>query len=232
MLYWFLAGVLLLACTALLLYWLLIITEGVYLGRRLVVWLYDVSASRYDSIKQFDRDSESFFVTRPLLARLASGPAPVVLDVATGTGRLPHFLLEEAIFNGRVIGLDPSARMLSYAQDKLRSYRHRASLVQQTAADLPFNDDTFAAVTCLESLEFFPDDSIALREMFRVLQPGGTILTTRRRGWEGKAFIGRYRNRESFAAHLETLGFAGVETQPWQIEYDLVFARKPENFAA
>ncbi len=232
MFYWFLAGLLLLVFTALLLYWLLIVTEGVYLGRRLVVWLYDLTASRYDSIKQFDPASESLLVTRPLLARLASSPPPIILDVATGTGRLPYFLLEEATFNGRVIGLDPSAKMLSYAQEKLRSYRHRASLVQQTAADLPFNDDTFAAVTCLESLEFFPDDATALCEMFRVLRPGGTILTTRRRGWEAKTFIGRYRNRESFAAQLEKVGFVGVETRIWQIEYDLVFALKPGNITA
>jgi ubiquinone/menaquinone biosynthesis C-methylase UbiE len=227
MLYWFLAGLLLLVITALLLYWLLIITEGVYLGRRLVVWLYDLTASRYDRIKAFDPASESFFVTRPLLARMATNLPPIVLDVATGTGRLPYFLLEEATFNGRVIGLDPSASMLAYAASKLRHYRHRASLVQQTAADLPFNDNTFAAVTCLESLEFFPDDSAALREMFRVLQPGGTLLTTRRRGWEARTFFGRYRNRASFAAHLEKLGFTAVETQIWQIEYDLVFAQKP-----
>ena len=137
-------------------------------------------------------------------------------------------LLEEATFNGRVIGLDASARMLSYARAKLRGYHHRASFVQQTAADLPFGDNSFDAVTCLESLEFFPDDSAALQEMFRVLRPGGTLMTTRRRGWEAKTFIGRYRDRETFAAHLEILGFAAVESQLWQIEYDLVFARKPE----
>lgn len=227
MLYWFLLGLLLVLALGLLLYWLLVITEGVYLGRRLVVWMYDLTAPRYDGIKQFDPDSESFLVTKPLLARLSDRPAPIVLDVATGTGRLPYFLLEEATFNGRVIGLDASAQMLTYARSKLRVYRHRASLVQQTAADLPFDDDAFDAVSCLESLEFFPDDSAVLREMFRVLQPGGTLLTTRRRGWEAKTFIGRYRDREAFAAHLETVGFVNVETRLWQIEYDLVFAQKP-----
>lgn len=227
MFYWFLLAMLLIVALGLLLYWLLVITEGVYLGRRLVVWLYDQTAHRYDGIKQFDPDTESFLVIRPLLSRLADLPAPVVLDVATGTGRIPLFLLEEATFNGRVIGLDASARMLSYARAKLRAYRHRASFVQQTAADLPFDDNSFDAATCLESLEFFPDDSAVLQEMFRVLRPGGTIMTTRRRGWEAKTFIGRYRDRETFAAHLEDLGFTAVETQLWQIEYDLVFAHKP-----
>jgi ubiquinone/menaquinone biosynthesis C-methylase UbiE len=226
MLNWFLLGLLLALALGLLLYWLLVITEGVFLGRRLVVWMYDLTAHRYDGIKQFDHETESFFVIRPLLSRLASQPAPLILDVATGTGRLPLFMLEEATFNGRIIGLDASARMLTLARTKLRGYSHRASLVQQTAADLPFADNTFDAVTCLESLEFFPDDSAALQEMFRVLRPGGAIMTTRRRGWEAK-IIGRYRDREAFETHLEVLGFAGVEFQLWQVEYDLVFAHKP-----
>ena len=226
---WFLLGLLLVAALGLLLYWLLVITEGVYLGRRLVVWRSDLTAHRYDGIKQFDPDTESFLVIRPLLVRLAARPVPLVLDVATGTGRLPLFLLEEATFNGRVIGLDASGRMLASARAKLKQYRHRASLVQQTAADLPFDDNIFDAVTCLESLEFFPNDSAALQEMFRVLRPGGTIMTTRRRGWEAKTFIGRYHDRETFEAGLENLGFTGIEFQLWQIEYDLVFAHKPGN---
>ena len=229
MLNWFLLGLLLAVALGLLLYWLLVITEGVFLGRRLVVWMYDLTAHRYDGIKQFDPDTESFLVIRPFLVRLTGSPAPLVLDVATGTGRLPLFLLEEATFNGHVIGLDASARMLAYAQAKLRGYHHRAALVQQTAADLPFDDNTFNAVTCLESLEFFPSDSAALQEMLRVLRPGGTILTTRRRGWEAKTFVGRYHDRETFQALLEVVGFIGVEFQLWQIEYDLVFAYKPQT---
>ncbi len=231
MLNWFLLALLLVVALGCLLYWLLVITEGVYLGRRMVVWMYDHTAHRYDGIKQFDPETESFLVIRPLLIRLTDRPAPVILDVATGTGRLPLFLLEEATFNGRVIGLDASARMLTVAKAKLEGFHHRASLVQQTAADLPFDHNTFDAVTCLESLEFFPDDSTALQEIFRVLRPGGTIMITRRRGWEAKTFLGRYHDRETFETHLENLGFAGVEFQLWQIEYDLVFAHKPGNNA-
>ncbi len=223
----FLLGVLLLAALGLLLYWLLVVTEGVYLGRRVVVWLYDVTADRYDGIKQFDPEAEQFFVVRPLLARLYAHPSPLVLDVATGTGRFPLFLLDEPTFNGRVVGLDASARMLAFAARKLRPYGYRSALVQQTASDLPFPDEAFAAVACLEALEFLPNDTVALRDMMRVLCPGGILMVTRRRGWEGKAFLGRYRSSEEFAAHLREIGLENVERLPWQIEYDLIFAQKP-----
>jgi len=224
-----LLAVLLLVGVSLLLYWLLVVTEGVFLGRRVVVWLYDITADRYDGIKQFDPKTEQFFVVRPLLARLQRRPAPLVLDVATGTGRFPHFLLEEPTFNGRVIGLDAAARMLRIAGDKLRPYGYRVSLVQQTAADLPFPDVSFDAVSCLEALEFFPNDTAALREMSRVLRPGGVLMVTRRRGWEGKSFLGRYRTPLQFQDHLTELGLQSVELFPWQVEYDLVFAYKPEG---
>ena len=225
--FWILLAVLFSAGLGLLIYWLLVITEGVFLGRRLVVWLYDVTAGRYDDIKQFDPDAERFFVVQPLLSRLPDQSRALLLDVATGTGRLPLFLLEEATFNGRVIGLDASTRMLAVAAPKLRPYRHRAALVQQTAADLPFPDAAFDAVSCLEALEFFPDDIAALREMSRVLRPGGLLAITRRRGWEAKTFLGRYRSAENLEKHLQNMDLASVETFPWQIEYDLVFARKP-----
>ncbi len=212
----------------LLLRWLLITTEGVFLGSRVVVWLYDISAGRYDGIKQFDPDSESAFIMTPLRRRLLPWPAPLILDVATGTGRLPSFLLAEPEFNGRLVGLDASGRMLAEAQHKLAPYGDRVALIQQSAQELPFGQDTFAAVTCLEALEFLPDDAAALREMVRVLEPGGVLLVTRRTGPEAAAFLGRYRDREPFTDLLRSLGQQEILIQPWQVEYDLVWSQKPD----
>ena len=209
-----------------LLYWLLVTTEGVFLGRRMVVWLYDITAHKYDGIKEFDDDAERFFVIRPLRHHLRRIPNPLILDVATGTGRVPHYLLEEATFNGRIIGLDPAHKMLGLAADKLRGYRGRAMLVQQTAVPLPFADNTFDAVTCLESLEFFPSDEAALQEMVRVLKLGGLLFVTRRQGRDARLFLNRYRSWEQFEAYLIQLGLSEVNSQPWQFDYDQVFGKK------
>lgn len=217
----------LVAAVGWLLHWLLIRTEGVFLGRRVVVKLYDLAADRYDDIKQFDPDTESAFVTWPLRRRLKAWPAPLVLDVATGTGRLPYFLLQEPEFNGRVVGIDASAGMLAHARDKLAPFGDRATLVRQSAMDLPFGAATFAAVTCLEALEFLPDDAAALREMARVLQPGGVLLVTRRQGSDAPYFLGRGREREAFEAMLADIGLVDIQSRPWQIEYELVWAARP-----
>jgi ubiquinone/menaquinone biosynthesis C-methylase UbiE len=210
-------------------YWLFIITEGVYLGRRIVVWLYNLTAYKYDAIKQYDEAAEHFFVVRPLLFRLRHQPAPLILDVATGTGRVPFYVLDAPTFNGHVIGLDAAEKMLALAAEKLRPFGSRASFIQQTADALPFPDNSFDAVTCLESLEFFPSAMAALAEMVRVLRPSGILLVTRRRGWEAKTFIGRYYSRDQFSNCLMAAGLTDVEILPWQIDYDQVFARKSGN---
>ncbi|MFO7683979.1 MAG: class I SAM-dependent methyltransferase, partial [Chloroflexota bacterium] len=215
------------AGAAALLYWLLVITEGVYLGRRVVVWLYDITAHKYDGIKEFDAGAEQFFVIKPYLKHLPVQPAPLLLDVATGTGRVPYYLLKEPFFNGRVYGVDASWRMLVRADEKLRGYNGRCAFIQQVAEKLPFPDNTFHGVSCLESLEFFPSDKKALREFVRVLRPGGSLMVTRRQGWEAKTFFGRYHSQDDFAILLRSLGLVEVVTLAWQVDYDLVLARKP-----
>src|SRR5258708_39670775 len=140
-----------------LLWWLLITTEGVYLGRRVVVWLYDVYARRYDRIKQYNPAWESATLGRPLLRALLDIPAPLVLDVATGTARLPLAMFGQPAFNGYVIGLDYNRRMLSIAAGKVAPLGFRGPPAYQHAQNLPFDVNTFDVVTRMEEVEFMPE---------------------------------------------------------------------------
>jgi ubiquinone/menaquinone biosynthesis C-methylase UbiE len=214
----------------LLVYWLLVSTEGVYLGRRAVVLMYDITAHKYDGIKQFDAIDERQAIARPLMVALKDKTHPLLLDVATGTARVPALLLNEPAFQGQVVGLDAAGKMLAQAQAKLAQLpdgrSQSAMLVQQTADRLPFDSERFDAVCCLEALEFFPDDRVALREIARVLKTGGFLMTSRRIGLEGKLFFGRYRPRSEFEAYLVDLGFAGVRSHVWLMNYNMVTAWK------
>jgi SAM-dependent methyltransferase len=214
-------------------YWLVVITEGVYLGGRMVVWLYDWYAPRYDAIKQYVTEEEQVLVVEPLLGELGrpSSP-PLILDVATGTGRVPYFMLQDGRLtrqlHGRIIGLEPAGKMLAHAVANCQPFLEGGGVdwVQQTAVPLPFADNTFSAITCLEALEFLPDETAAVAEMVRVLQHGAPLFLTRRIGWEARLFIGRYRSRPAFEAWLETLGLEDIIIVDWQSNYDLVIARK------
>lgn len=224
---WYVIGGLLgLAVLGIILYWLLVTTEGVYLGRRVVVWLYDLTAGRYDDIKEYDDADEQLLVTRPLLQALKGIDQPVVLDVATGTGRVPFDLLQSPYFTGQFMALDDSRRMLDVARQKLAPYEGRVTLLHHPATPLPFPDAQFDAITCLEALEFFPSDEAAIAEMVRVLRRGRHLFLTRRRGWEGKLFLRRYRSRDQMQTMLERAGLRQIQFHPWQVNYDLVTALK------
>jgi ubiquinone/menaquinone biosynthesis C-methylase UbiE len=221
-----LAAVIALALVALF-WWLINATEGVYLGRRVVIALYDLYAQRYDRIKQFADAHESYYLARPILDTIPHVRAPLVLDVATGTGRLPLVLLEEPTFQGRIVGLDLSRKMLAVAAGKLRGYQNRVSLLHNPPEHLPFPDDTFDLVTCLEALEFMMHPHAVLREMVRVLRPGGLLVITNRQGRYARLMPGKVPSHERLVRFLrDDLSMARVELQRWQVEYRLVLAAK------
>ncbi len=216
-------GLLLVLCG--LAYWLFIIAEGTYLGANFVAWTYDVVASRYDQIKGFVFRDESWFVAGPLLYALEGVEGPLLLDVATGTGRVPITLLRLA-FDGHIVGLDLSNGMLSRALSKLEPYGDQVSLVRQDASRLPFASNSCHAVTCLESLEFMPNPLGALAEMVRVLAPGGVLMLTNRVGWESRLLPGRALSRPRFEQMLALLSLEEIDVRRWQVQYDLALARK------
>lgn len=221
---WGIVGVILLIGV---LYWQLILAEGAYLGRRAVALLYNWSAHVYDRIKAFDPGYEQWFLGLPLSRALALCPDPLVLDVATGTARLARTLFAQPGYRGRLIGLDYSRKMLQEARHQTQMWSGRITLLWQDASQLPFPDDTFDAVTCLEALEFMPDPEGVLQEMARVLRPGGVFLITNRIGNDARWLPGRTQDAETFEKQLAQLPLEMLRTQAWQEDYDLVWGVKP-----
>lgn len=93
----------------------------------------------------------------------------LILDAGCGTGGNLSWLARYA-GNGKVVGIDLAAEALRFASD-----RHEA-LAQASATGLPFADSTFDLVTSFDVLVQLPgegSDEQAIREMYRVLRPGG-----------------------------------------------------------
>jgi ubiquinone/menaquinone biosynthesis C-methylase UbiE len=208
------------------LYWLVFTTEGAYLGPRAVTYLYDKGASSYDRVKAFDPVDDAWDLARPLLSTLKSARNPLVLDVATGTGRLPLALLRCLDFEGSIVGLDLSLRMLEEARRKTAGQEGRVTLVWKDGLVLPFSDETFDAVCCVEALEFMARPREALRQMVRVLRPGGTLLATNRVGLDALLMPGRSFSTQQLKGLLASLSLTEVEIKRWQTYYDLVWAKK------
>jgi ubiquinone/menaquinone biosynthesis C-methylase UbiE len=97
-----------------------------------------------------------------------------VLDIGCGTGQLVT-RIAETLPRVRVVGCDFSAGMLRRAAARSGS-KHAARWVQGDAGRLPFRDGAFDAVVSTEAFHWFPDQHAALRELFRVLAPGGRLV--------------------------------------------------------
>jgi SAM-dependent methyltransferase len=98
-------------------------------------------------------------------------PGQRVLDVACGTGVVARRASARAGVAGTVVGVDVNAGMIDVA----RTVAAAGTITWQTAdaAALPFPDAAFDRVYCQQGLQFFADRPGTLREMHRVLAPGG-----------------------------------------------------------
>jgi demethylmenaquinone methyltransferase / 2-methoxy-6-polyprenyl-1,4-benzoquinol methylase len=107
---------------------------------------------------------------RFLVSRIEAGPRATVLDVATGTGAVARELLEQK--GCTVVALDQSPEMLAEARRRLPA---DVTLVEAGAEKLPFPDAAFDALTFTYLLRYVEDPAGVLRELVRVVRPGGTI---------------------------------------------------------
>ena len=101
-----------------------------------------------------------------------------VLDVATGTGLVARELVRR--YDVAVVGLDQSPQMLAAARSRVArspELATRVTLLEGQAEDLPFADGEFDHLTFTYLLRYVDDPAATLRELARVVRPGGRIAS-------------------------------------------------------
>ncbi|HYT04059.1 MAG TPA: methyltransferase domain-containing protein [Gemmatimonadales bacterium] len=196
-------------------------------GRDSVAWRNAVLREYARLAPRYDRRWSSYIRAgvRETVLRLHAQRAEQVLDVGCGTGALLAALAAAAP-GVRLVGIDASPEMLAVARGKLAP---AVDLRVAWAEDVPYGDATFDAVVSCSVLHYLREPMAALREMARVVKPGGRLVIT---DWcddylacricdhvlrvFNRAYYRAYRERECRAL-LEALGIGPVKTERYKI---------------
>ena len=129
---------------------------------------------------------------------LAARPDDLVLDFAAGTSWATELLARLGI---RPVSLDLSLEMLRRGRQRLLAdtrieFRDDAAFVAGRGQELPFVDESFEGVLCLNALHHQPAYAVALREIYRVLKPGGRAVFSEPGTAHAEAPLSEFRMRE------------------------------------
>lgn len=110
-----------------------------------------------------------------LIERARPQPGERVLDLACGTGAVAREVLKRIAPSGTLVGVDINPDMLRVASEVIDAREPLVRWLQASAESLPLPDASFDVALCQQGLQFFPDKHGALREVRRVLKPGGRL---------------------------------------------------------
>lgn len=115
-------------------------------------------------------DSSDFRVKKILKLLGKPSDKKILLDVGCGKGRFCRKIKDSGFIN--IIGAEPSKELIRIARENNGDIK----FVQASATNLPFGDNEFDVLICIEVLEHIPDTEKVIKEMARVLKPRGKMF--------------------------------------------------------
>ena len=142
-----------------------------------VKWMFARVVPRYDLLNHVHSLGQDIYWRKAAARRAKVFQTGRILDLAVGTADMA-MALKDAFPKARIIGADFSYPMMKRGQEKLASRPDRDSfhLTGGDALHLPFPDHTFDSLTIAFGIRNIPYHDQALKEMHRVLVPGGRVL--------------------------------------------------------
>lgn len=137
--------------------------------------VFETISNNYDKMNSVISFKQHIRWRSDTMKRMNVQKDTMALDVCCGTADWTIALAEAVGPNGKVVGIDFSESMLKVGEDKVRHLK-QVELVHGNAMDLPFPNDTFDYVTIGFGLRNVPDIDQVLRELHRVVKPGGMVV--------------------------------------------------------
>lgn len=139
--------------------------------------VFESISEKYDSMNSIISFNQHKFWRKDVMKKMDVENGSKALDVCTGTGDWAISLADTVGKEGSVIGLDFSENMLKVAEEKNTELSlDQLEFIHGNAMELPFEDNTFDYVTIGFGLRNVPDYLTVLKEMRRVIKPGGTVV--------------------------------------------------------
>ncbi len=172
-------------------------------------------------------------VAQEFLREVSLSEGASVIDIGCKSGRLTR-QVAGVVKSGRVVGIDPSERMIRRAIKRCGGVKNVEFYVGEAEA-LPWEGESFDCATCLDSFYDYPNPGGVLTEMLRVLKPGGKVFLGVRqpvdrrdwkKGWGLPWSLGRQRyGLERYVRYFVDSGFLTVREKA-RSEYLLIVGTK------
>lgn len=142
-----------------------------------VAEMFDQIAFRYDFLNRFLSGGSDLYWRRRAIRELKELKPQKVLDVATGTADLA-LMTWKYLRPRKIIGIDISEKMLEIGRKKIakQQLNEQIELLKGDSEAINFSDNTFDAITVSFGVRNFEDLGKGLKEMYRVLKPGGKLV--------------------------------------------------------
>ncbi|HXQ75766.1 MAG TPA: class I SAM-dependent methyltransferase [Acidimicrobiales bacterium] len=137
--------------------------------------LFSPLPERYDRLAEVLSFGQNGRWRRAMVDHVVGTAPELVLDVATGPAGVALQLAART--GARVVGVDVTESMVRRARDNVERAGARIQLVLGRGEQLPFADGTFDAVTFTYLLRYVDDPAAAIRELTRVVRPGGVVAS-------------------------------------------------------
>lgn len=138
--------------------------------------MFDTISGNYDSMNRMISFGVDVKWRKKILKMVAATNPSSILDIATGTGDLAILMSETSA--SKIIGLDISAGMLEVGKQKIvqKNLSTKIEMVLGDSENIPYEDDSFDAVTVAFGIRNFENLEKGLSEIKRVLKPGGIFI--------------------------------------------------------